>query len=74
MLVIIFKVRNNRLTVYIENMFTVRTNIKNLRGRSKLVLPHVNTTRYAVLKSVVYTATKAQKSLPDDYHDLIEVI
>ena len=59
MLIIIFKVLNNRLTAYIENIFRVRTNIKNLRGRSKLVLPHVNTTRYAGLKSVVYTATKA---------------
>ena len=70
MLIIIFKVLNNRLTVYIENMFRVRTNIKNLRGRNKLVLPHVNTTRYAGLKSVVYTATKAQKSLPDDYRTM----
>ena len=47
-------------------MFRVRFNIKNLRRMNKLVLPHVNTTRYGI-KSVVYTATKAWNSLPDNY-------
>ena len=41
----------------------------NLRGMNKLVLPHVNTTHYGI-KSVVYTATKAWNSLPDDYRTM----
>ena len=55
MLIIIFKALNNRLTLYIENMFRVRTNTKNLRGRNKIVLPHVNTTRYGLKQVGLYS-------------------
>ena len=69
MLIIIYKALNNRLPVYIENMFKVRINIKNLRSMNKLVLPHVNTAHYGI-KSVVCTATKAWNSLPDNYRTM----
>ena len=42
-MLIIFKAFNNHLPVYVENVFKVRTNIKNLMGMNKLVLPHGNT-------------------------------
>ena len=45
MLIIIYKALNNRLPVYIENMFRVRINIKNLRGMNKLVLSDSLTSR-----------------------------
>ena len=65
-MLIIFKAFNNHLPVYVENVFKVRTNIKNLMGMNKLVLPHGNT-GYG-LKSVVYTTTKAWD------RDFIEVL
>ena len=44
MLCIVFKAMNNELASYIKNMYKFRDNIKNLRGRNKLVLPRVHTT------------------------------
>ena len=59
-----FKAVNNLLPTYLSDLFTIRENIKNLRGTNKLVIPKVNTTRYGT-KSVAYTASKASNSLPD---------
>ena len=43
MLLIIFKSLNNNMPQYIQSLFQVRENMKNLRGKNKLVLPEAKT-------------------------------
>jgi len=35
-----------------SDLFTIRENIKNLRGTNKLVIPKVNTTRYGTVRGL----------------------
>ena len=63
MLILAFKAVSNLLPTYLSDLFTIRENIKNVRGTNKLVILKVNTTRYGT-KSVAYTASKAWNSLP----------
>ena len=58
MLLIIFKALKNSMPQYIQSLFNIRDNKKNLRGNNKLVLPVAKTTTYG-LKSTSYIAAKA---------------
>lgn len=64
MLLIIFKALYNNMPQYIQSLFQVRENKKNLRGKNKLVLPVAKTTTSS-LKSTSYIAAKAWNALPD---------
>lgn len=64
MLLIIFKALYNNMPQYIQSLFQVRENKKNLRGKNKLVLPVAKTTTFS-LKSTSYIAAKAWNALPD---------
>ena len=46
MLLIIFKALKNNMPQYIQSLFDVRENKKNLRGKNKLVLLVAKTTTY----------------------------
>ena len=48
MLSIIFKALKNSMPQYIQSLFHVRENKKNLRGRNKLVLPVAKTATYGL--------------------------
>ena len=50
---------------YIQSLFNIRENKKNLRGNNKLVLPVAKTTTYG-LKSTSCIAAKAWNALPDN--------
>ena len=65
MLLIIFKALNNSMPQYIQSLFNIGENKKNLLGRNKLVLTVVKTTTYG-LKSTCYIAAKAWNALPDN--------
>ena len=65
MLLVIFKALKNNMPPYIQSLFNVRENKKNLRGRNKLVLPVAETTSYG-LKSTSYIVAKAWNALPDN--------
>ena len=56
---------------YIQSLFKVRENKKNLRGKNKLVLPEAKTTTYG-LKSTSYIAAKAWNALPDKLRPVAE--
>ena len=56
---------------YIQSLFNIRENKKNLRGKNKLVLPAAKTTTYG-LKSTSYIAAKAWISLPDNLSCLFQ--
>ena len=56
---------------YIQSLFQVRENKKNLRGKNKLVLPEARTTTYG-LKSTSYIAVKAWNALPDQLRSMAE--
>ena len=56
---------------YIQSLFQVRENKKNLRGKDKLVLPEAKTTTYG-LKSTSYIAAKAWNALPDKLRSMAE--
>jgi len=62
MLLIIFKALNNSMSQYIQSLFNIRENKKNLRGRNKLVLPVAKVRTYG-LKSTCYIAAKAWNAL-----------
>ena len=62
MLFIIFKALNKNVLQYIQSLFEVRENKKNLRGKNKLVLPVAKTTTNG-LKSTAYFAAKAWNNL-----------
>ena len=65
MLLIFFKALKSSMPQYIQSLFNVRENKKNLRGRNKLVLPVAKITTYG-LKSTSYVAAKAWNALPDN--------
>ena len=65
MLLIIFKALNNSMPQYIQSLFNIRENNKNLRGKNKLVLPVAKTTTYG-LNWTCYIADKAWNALPDN--------
>ena len=71
MLLIIFKALNNNMLQYIQSLFQVRENNKNLRGGNKLALPVAKTTTYG-LKSTSYIAAKAWNALLDDLRSVAE--
>ena len=71
MLLIIFKALNNSMPQYIQSLFNVRENKKNLRGNNKLVLPVAKTTTYG-LKSTSYIAAKAWNALPDNLRSVAD--
>ena len=71
MLLIIFKALNNSTPQYIQSIFKVIENEKNLRGQKNLVLPVVKTTTYG-LKSTSYIAAKAWNALPDNVRSVVE--
>ena len=71
MLLIIFKALNNSTPQYIQSLFKVRENKKNLRGKKKLVLPVVKTTAYG-LKSTSNIAAKAWNALPNKVRSVTE--
>ena len=48
MLLIIFKALKNSMPQYIQSLFNIRDNKKNLRGNNKLVLPVAKTTTYVL--------------------------
>ena len=73
MLLIIFKALKNSMPQYIQFLFNIRENKKNLRGNYKLVLPLAKTTTY-VLKSTSYIAAKAWNTLPDDLRSVAEFV
>ena len=56
---------------YIQSLFNIRENKKNLRGKNKLVLPVANTPTYG-LKSTCYIAAKAWNALPDNLRSVAE--
>ena len=61
MLLIIFKALKNSTPKYIQSLFNIRENKKNLRGKNKLVLSVAKTTTYG-LKSTCYIA--ARRGIP----------
>ena len=71
MLLIIFKALKNRMPQYIQSLFNIRENKKNLRGKNKLVLPVAKTTTYG-LKSTCYIAAKAWNALPNNLRSVAE--
>ena len=71
MLLIIFKALNNSMPQYIQSLFNIRENKKNLRGNNKLVLPVAKTTTYG-LKSTSYIAAKAWNALPDNLRSVAD--
>ena len=50
---------------YIQSLFNIRENTKNIRGKNKLVLPVAKTTTDG-LKSTCYIAAKAWNAWPDN--------
>ena len=71
LLVAIFKALNNSMPQYIQSLFNIRENKKNLRGNNKLVLPVAKTTAYG-LKSTSYIAAKAWNALPDNLRSVAD--
>ena len=61
-LLIIFKDLKNSMPQYIQSLFNIRENKKNVRGKNKLVLPAAKTTTYG-LKSTSYIAAKGVEFL-----------
>ena len=56
---------------YIQSLFNIRENNKNLRGNNKLVLPVAKTTTCG-LKSTSYIAAMAWNALPDNLRSVAE--
>ena len=56
---------------YIQSLFKVTENKKNLRSKNKLVLPIAKTITYG-LKSTSYFAAKAWNALPDNLRSVAE--
>ena len=56
---------------YIQSLFNIRENKKNLRGNNKLVLPVAKTTTYG-LKSTSLIAAKAWNALPDNLRSVAD--
>ena len=71
MLLIIFRALINSMPQYIQSLFNIRENKKNLRGKNKLVLPAAKITTYG-LKSTSYIAAKTWNSLPDNLRSVAE--
>ena len=71
MLLTIFKALNNNMPQYIQSLFKVPKNKKNLRGKKKRVLPVAKTTTYG-LKSTSYIAAKAWNALPNNVRSVAE--
>ena len=61
----------NSMRQYIQSLFQVRENKKNLRDKNKLVLPEAKTTTYG-LKSTSYIAAKVWNALPDKLRSMGE--
>ena len=71
MILISFKVLKNSMPQYIQSLFNIRENKKNLRGNNKLVLPVAKITTYG-LKSTSYIAAKAWNALPDNLRSVAD--
>lgn len=56
---------------YIQSLFNVRGNKKNLGGKNKLVFPVAKTATYG-LKLTSYIAPKARNALPDNLRSVAE--
>jgi len=68
----IIKMRQNKRSIqYIQSLFSIRENKKNLWGKNKLVLPVAKFTTYG-LKSTCYIAAKAWNALPDNLRSVAE--
>ena len=66
MVLIIFKALKNSMPQYIQSLFNIRGNKKNLRGKKNLVLPVATQTTTYGLKLTSYIPAKAWNTLPDN--------
>lgn len=69
MLTLVYKSIHDYVPKYISDLFTLRSNSRNLRGYNCLTIPRVNTTRYG-LHSFSYNASKRWNSLSDSIRAL----
>ena len=62
----VFKAVNKMGPEYISDLFKLKVNTAHLRGRNKLEIPSVNTTKYG-LHSIAYYGAKLWNALPEHF-------